>query len=76
MYIIITRDQCNFCDAAKTLLRGLKESYTVYNVQTNSSKWILTLLKEADIKTVPQVFAPDGKRIGGYRELVEYLDLT
>ena len=76
MYIIITRNQCNFCDSAKALLRGLGISYIVYNVQSNSSSWILTLLKKSDLKTVPQIFAPDGNHIGGYADLVTHLDLT
>ena len=59
MYIVITRDQCNFCDSAKALLKGAGKGYTEYNVQSNSSKWILTLLKQAEHKTVPQIFSPN-----------------
>jgi glutaredoxin 3 len=73
MYVLITRDQCNFCDSAKALLAGAKLQYTQYNVQSSSSKWLLTLLKQAGHKTVPQIFAPDGTYIGGYTELKEYL---
>lgn len=73
MYIIITRDQCNFCDTAKTLLKGSNLPYTQYNVQSPSSKWILTLIKQAGHTTVPQIFAPDGTYIGGYTELKDYL---
>ena len=69
MYIVITRDQCNFCDQAKALLRGANLPYTEYNVQSPSSKWILTLIKQAGHTTVPQIFAPDGTYIGGYTEL-------
>ena len=73
MYVLITRDQCNFCDSAKALLAGAKLQYTQYNVQSSSSKWLLTLLKQAGHKTVPQIFAPDGRYIGGYKELLEEL---
>jgi len=76
MYTIITRDQCNFCDSAKALLKGAGQGYTEYNVQSPSSKWVLTLLKQAGHKTVPQIFDSDGTHIGGYSELVEYLSLT
>ena len=69
MWVVITRDQCNFCDTAKALLKGKGYSYTEYNVQSPSSKWLLSLLKQADIKTVPQVFNPEGKYVGGYTEL-------
>ena len=69
MYTIITRDQCNFCDDAKELLRGKRFAYAEYNVQSNSSKWVLTLLKRSSITTLPQVFDPKGSLIGGYTEL-------
>lgn len=73
MYTIITRNQCNFCDAAKALVEGASLPYTSYNVQEGSSKWVLTLIKQAGHTTVPQIFSPDGTHIGGYTELKEYL---
>jgi len=73
MWVVITRDQCNFCDTAKALLKGKGYSYTEYNVQSPSSKWVLSLLKQANIKTVPQIFNPNGTHIGGYTELKESL---
>ena len=72
MYTIITRDQCNFCDSAKALLKGAGQGFLEYNVQSDSSKWVLTLLKQAGIKTVPQIFSSDGRHIGGYTELKEF----
>ncbi len=73
MYTIITRDQCNFCDDAKALLRGRGFPYAEYNVQSTSSKWVLSLLKRSSITSVPQVFDPKGDLIGGYTELKESL---
>ena len=73
MYIMITRDQCNFCDSAKALLKGANLPYTMYNVQSPSSKWVLTLLKQAGHTTVPQIFKPDGTYVGGYTELREMM---
>jgi glutaredoxin len=73
MYTIITRNQCTFCDAAKALLEGANLPYIQYNVQSDSSKWVLTLIKQAGHTTVPQIFAPDGRHIGGYTELKEEL---
>ena len=73
MYVIITRDQCNFCDAAKALLRGANLPYSQYNVQSDSSRWVLTLIKQAGHTTVPQIFDPSGRYIGGYTELKETL---
>ena len=76
MYIIITRDQCNFCDTAKALLSGSGLRYKSYNVQASEGKWLLTLIKQAGHTTVPQIFAPDGSYIGGYTELKEYLHVS
>ena len=72
MWVIITRDQCNFCDTAKALLRGQGLPITEYNVQSPSSKWVLSLMKQAGLKTVPQIFSSDGTYMGGYTELKEF----
>ena len=71
--MIITRDQCNFCDDAKALMKGKGIHYTEYNIQSGSSQWLLYLLKRSSITTVPQVFNDKGTHVGGYTELKEYL---
>ena len=76
MWTILTRSQCNFCDSAKALLKGMGESYTLYSVESPSSKWVLTMAKQAGYTTVPQIFKPDGTHVGGYRDLKEYFDET
>jgi glutaredoxin len=73
MYVVITRDQCNFCDQAKALLKGANLPYVEYNIQSGSSKWLLYLLKRSSITTVPQIFDDKGAHIGGYTELKEKL---
>ena len=73
MYTVITRNQCNFCDTAKALLKGAGQGYTEYNVQSDSSKWVLALMKQAGLKTVPQIFSSDGTHIGGYTELKQLI---
>lgn len=73
MYVIITRDQCNFCDDAKALMKAKGIQYVEYNIQSDSSKWLLSLLKRSSITTVPQVFNTEGTHIGGYTDLKEYL---
>jgi len=73
MYTVITRNQCNFCDTAKALLKGAGQGYIEYNVQSDSSRWVLTLMKQANIKTVPQIFSSDGSHIGGYTELKQLI---
>ena len=74
MYVVITRDQCNFCDQAKALLKGANLQYAEYNIQSKSSSWLLYLLKRSSITTVPQIFSPSGSHIGGYTELKEYIE--
>ncbi len=73
MYTVISRNECIFCDKAKELLNVDRIGYVEYNVQSPSSKWLLHLFKQANIKTVPQIFDSNGKHIGGYTELKEYL---
>ena len=73
MWVVVSRDQCNFCDTAKALLKSQGLPYTEYNVQSPSSKWVLTLIRQAGHTTVPQIFKPDGSHLGGYTELKEYL---
>lgn len=74
MYVVISRNQCTFCDRAKAVLRSQRLPFTEYNVQSKSSMWLLPLLLKADLKTVPQIFSPDGRHIGGYAELEKELE--
>ena len=73
MYTIITRDNCSFCDMAKMMLKESNIAYTEYNVESGSSQWVLTLIRQANHTTVPQLFASDGSYIGGLAELKEFL---
>lgn len=58
---------------SKDLIYLYNQSYREYNVESGSSKWVLSLLKKAGYKTVPQIYAPDGTHIGGYEALMKYL---
>ena len=69
MYTIITRNECIYCDKAKDMLDLDNISYVTYNIDEFSSGWVLTLMKEADIMTVPQIFSTNGDLIGGFHEL-------
>ena len=76
MYTVIGRTQCEFCTKAEHLLRDNRLAFTSYHVDSPSSRWLLTLIVKAGYKTVPQIFGPDGKYIGGYTELKELLETT
>jgi glutaredoxin len=54
-------------------MKGKGIQYVEYNIQSDSSKWLLSLLKRSSITTVPQVFNDKGTHIGGYTDLKEYL---
>lgn len=55
MWVMITRDHCSFCDDAKALLKNANASCTEYNIESQSSKWVLSLLKKSTINTVPPI---------------------
>lgn len=73
MYVIITRNQCNFCDIAKEMMKGSSIPYIEYNVQATNGRWLLDLIKKAGYTTVPQIWDDEGNHIGGYTELKEHL---
>tara|TARA_R110001606_G_scaffold212794_2_gene360577 strand:+ start:91 stop:336 length:246 start_codon:yes stop_codon:yes gene_type:complete len=74
MYTIVTRNNCKYCDKSKEILKINNIPYVTYNLEEASSKWVLSLMKEASLLTVPQVFASDGGLIGGWRELESLLE--
>ncbi|SOC90096.1 Glutaredoxin [Rhizobium sp. AN5] len=69
-YHIMTRPGCNYCVRAKALLKSNKEHFTVTDHDTPEK---VQRFKDAGYTTFPQVFH-DGVLIGGYDQLVEYLE--
>jgi len=69
MYTILTRSQCNFCDSAKALLEGAGEEFRAINIQDPENKWVITLMRQSGLTTVPQIFTSGGGLVGGYTEL-------
>lgn len=69
MYVIYTQDSCGFCVMAKKLLENHRQEYTEIPIdQDNDAKnYVKTFAN-----TVPQIFFEDNL-IGGYHELIEYL---
>jgi glutaredoxin 3 len=73
-----TRDFCIYCYKAKEVIKNNPDMgfrVTEYNVDTQ--KAYMDTLKERfpDVKTVPQIWIA-GKHIGGYEDLVDYIDET
>lgn len=73
MYVVLGTRQCEFCNKAKTLLQKEGIGFMSYSVDTVSSKWLLTLIKQAGMNTVPQIWDNEGHHVGGYKDLQEYL---
>ena len=55
-------------------MREKRVGFTAYSLDDPSSKWLLTLLKQANITTVPQIWDNKGNYIGGYADLKENLE--
>ena len=73
-YVVVGTDRCEFCTKAKHLLREEGVGFTAYSLSSQSSKWLLTLIKQAGMTTVPQIWDNNGDYIGGYTELKEKLE--
>ena len=71
-YTIITRSvpPCAYCDKAKALLDSKGITYTEYDLSANEGS--IELFKILGYKTIP-VITIDGKVIGGYVDLMNYL---
>ena len=65
-----TRPTCFWCVRAKHLLESKGFCYRDLDINNDNLRKELKI-KAPGIKTIPQIFK-DGKRIGGYEDLVEY----
>lgn len=74
MYTILGKPNCPWCEKAQELLEVKGLSYSYKNVDPRMNPWLRTLLIMSGKSTVPQVFSPDGSYIGGYEDLVRYLE--
>ena len=74
MYIVIGTSSCGFCTHAKNLLEEKGIAFMSYSVDTVSSRWLLTLIRQANLNTVPQIWDNEGHHVGGYKELKERID--
>ena len=75
---IYTKNDCPWCYKAKTLVQETIGKGRITVVRNLSGHFLhkQELLERCPgAKTVPQIFI-DGKHIGGYDDLVEYIDNT
>lgn len=72
--VVYSKPNCNWCVKAKELLNKLHIPYDELVLDVDYDRDELRQLVPENIPlTVPQVFHDD-YRVGGYEELVEYLD--
>ena len=76
MFEIYGTTNCVFCDKAKILLAMYEKDYTFIDVVENEDVTAAFFKKFPNVKTVPQVSLADGFHIGGYQELVKWLNHT
>ena len=66
--VIYGKNNCKWCDEAKSLAESEKIEYTYKGVENVEVREEL-LYFDPDVKTVPQIFYPDGKHFGDYEHL-------
>lgn len=67
--VIYSKDECSFCDRARSLLRSLGKEYIEYKLEKDFTReTIKAVFPQA--KTFP-VITIDNSYIGGYTELAE-----
>lgn len=74
MYIVYSKDNCMYCEAAKQLLKNKKEEFRVIDLNSEIS---LSEFKERypQFRTVPQIFKDEeimDNHIGGFDQLVKH----
>jgi len=72
MFRVITSSNCKWCEKSKALLSANGLSFI--EVPLVGQAWLRELMAQANLKTVPQIFKPDGDLVGGYEDLVKYLE--
>jgi glutaredoxin len=73
VFVVISRNNCSFCEKAKALLVANDILYEECNIELLHNKWVLDLLRKGDVKTVPQIYDMSGRHVGGYTELEELI---
>ena len=71
---VYTKDLCGYCDAAKSLLRKMNVRFNEAKIGTDITRdELLEIAPNA--RTAPQIVI-NNKVVGGYDDLVEYIENT
>ena len=73
MYFVFTKENCDYCDAAKHLLKSGNINYVECLLDTPEK--IEKFKRETGENTVPQIWREDGKHIGNYEGLRNYIEV-
>ena len=71
--IVYSKNNCIYCTKAKTMLSSLGIQYTEKKFEDFKSVESFKKDIGKDVRTIPQIKI-NGELIGGYHQLVEYLD--
>ena len=66
--VMYTGPRCNFCDAAKRLLKRNNADFTEINIASKEGLMDEMIRKANGKRTIPQIFIDDN-HVGGYQEL-------
>ena len=73
MYFVFTKENCDYCVAAKNLLKSGNIEYVECLLDTPQK--INDFKEKTGEKTVPQIYRGDGKHIGDYNGLKWYIEV-
>lgn len=76
MFEVYGTNNCIFCNKAKELLERYQKPYAYIDVGANDDISAAFFKKFPNVKTVPQITMSDGSYVGGYTELVKWLNHT
>tara|TARA_R100001369_G_C3242044_1_gene154320 strand:- start:195 stop:425 length:231 start_codon:yes stop_codon:yes gene_type:complete len=68
---VVSTKTCKFCKEAVNLLDAEDLAYQVTYLEDDPC--LKTLMSMANLTTVPQIFRPDGKLVGGFNNLKAYI---
>ena len=68
--VVYSKDNCQWCDRVRQLLKSVKIDYIEYRVDENNEMFQQMLELSNGRQSVPQIFIDD-KHVGGYDDLVE-----
>ena len=71
MIKLITREECSYCDQAKTLLKQHNLEYSELQIGKDIEREMV--LEQYPGYKVLQIVVVDNKPIGGYNELLDYI---